>query len=419
MGTASRYDKYDYERRGGHGSAASERKAFEVDKGRIIHSGAFRRLQGKTQVLGVGERDFYRTRLTHSIEVGQLARGLCSEIVRENDFEPDQDLVEAICLAHDLGHPPFGHSGEDFLHKRLKEKSGGFGANPQNLRIVALLEAKYGGSGLDFTRATLDGLVKYPNLYNKKHDTGSKFTYVDDSKLLAWIKDGIKKPESTPIETQLADWADQMAYCVNDIEDVMRAGLLSLVEMKTRAKEISERATPKIGKAVPDITAPSSIEALADDLEERYAKPSDLRERKMNLKAWTSSTIKRLKDSCKIVFLRNSERSVRYQYALRIADEGKALAEVLKATAYLLVFADPRVRTLEAKGNYIIGKLFDKFSEDITLLPRDFQQMIESKKFGSKERLVADFIAGMTDSYAYEYYGRLFHPGSGSFYENV
>src|SRR5438132_7409789 len=113
----SSYGPFDFERRGGHDSEIKDRAAFEVDKGRIIHCAAFRRLQGKTQVLGVGERDFYRTRLTHSIEVAQLGRGLCRELDRE--FDPDQDLVEAICLAHDIGHPPFGYSGEDPLHSKM------------------------------------------------------------------------------------------------------------------------------------------------------------------------------------------------------------------------------------------------------------------------------------------------------------
>src|SRR5580704_15772520 len=119
------YKGDDFQRRDGHASVASERDEFEVDKGRIIHSAAFRRLQGKTQVFGAGERDFYRTRLTHSLEVAQLGRGLCDEL-KNVDFEPSKDLVETICLAHDIGHPPFGHQGEDFLHEKMKQQ-GGFG----------------------------------------------------------------------------------------------------------------------------------------------------------------------------------------------------------------------------------------------------------------------------------------------------
>ncbi len=421
------YDEVDFERRGKHGSAAKDRTVFEIDKGRIIHSAAFRRLQGKTQVLGVGERDFYRTRLTHSIEVAQLGRGLCRELDRE--FDADQDLVETICLAHDIGHPPFGHSGEDFLHAKMKGKNGGFGANPQNLRIVTFLETKYLDSGLDLTRGALDGLVKYPAIYDPKRHSDSKFTYESDRELLSWIKKGINNPRATPLETQLADWADQMAYSVNDIEDVVRAGLLYFTEMRTRAKEISERVCAKLksiaNKAaqkpnyVPQLTGSDAIIGLANELEERYAKPAELRQRKANLKEWTSKTIKLLKKDCKIINLGNAERSVRYRYGLRVGPEAQALAAVLKSTANLLVFSDPRVTTLEAKGKYIIGRLFDEFCRDIRLLPLDFQELILAEKFGSKERLVADFVAGMTDRYAYAYYKRLFHPGVGSFYEDV
>lgn len=421
------YDEFDYERRGNHGSATKEREPFEVDKARIIHSAAFRRLQGKTQVLGVGERDFYRTRLTHSIEVAQIGRGLCREI--DSVVQPDQNLVEAICLAHDIGHPPFGHSGENFLHAKMGGKKGGFGANPQNLRIVTFLEAKYLDSGLDLTRATLDGLVKYPEIYDPKRHKESKFTYEADRELLAWIKKGLRKPESIPIEAQLADWADQMAYSVNDIEDIVRAGLLSFMEMRTRASEISKRTCAKLQNSakkadrkpnyVPRITDSAAIVRLANELEERYARPSDLRQRKANLKEWTSNTIKLLKRNCKIITIGYAERSVRYQYSLKISPEAEAWAAVLKSTAGLLVFSDPRVTTLEAKGHHIIDALYGKFCEDISLLPLDFQELIAAKKFGSKERLVADFIAGMTDRYAYGYYKRLFHPGTGSFYEDV
>src|SRR5947207_1767905 len=185
---ADEYTQYDMERRGENRSAAI-RNDFEVDKGRIVHSAAFRRLQGKTQVLGVGERDFYRTRLTHSLEVAQLGRGMCAEL--KGEFRPDQDLVETICLAHDIGHPPFGHLGEEFLH-RVMHKYGGFGANPQNLRVVTFLEVKFNDGGLDLTRATLDGLVKYPNIFNPGSDKMTcKFTYSEDKELLFWIKKGV------------------------------------------------------------------------------------------------------------------------------------------------------------------------------------------------------------------------------------
>jgi dGTPase len=422
-----KYDESDKARRGAHPSSAADRAEFEVDKGRIIHSAAFRRLQGKTAVLGVGERDFYRTRLTHSLEVAQLGRGLCEEVA--GDVEPDPDLVEAICLAHDIGHPAFGHSGERHLDKILGAEHGGFGANPQNLRIVASLEPKYENVGLDLTRATLDGLVKYPELYDSQKQQKGKFTYASDQALLEWIKEGVKQPHAKPLEGQLADWADQMAYSVNDIEDVVRAGLLSFVEMRSRAEDISVRAEEKYKEAriergeaedpTPSMISRDAIVALADEFEERFAAPKTLRERKVNLKKWTSDTIKSLRKDSRIQDLENSERSERYTFELKITAEAEAKVAVLKATAFVLIFKDPRVTTLEAKGGHILKTLFDVLSKNTDLLPLDFQELIKTGKFGSNERLVADFIGGMTDRYAYLYYSRLFQPGSGSFYEDV
>jgi dGTPase len=365
--------------------------------------------------------------LTHSLEVAQLGRGLCKEVA--GDVEPDQDLIEAICLAHDIGHPPFGHSGEGNLGEILGTEHGGFGANPQNLRIVALLEPKYADVGLDLTRATLDGLVKYPALYDPKKKQKGKFTYASDQPLLEWIKEGVRQPQAKPLEGQLADWADQMAYSVNDIEDVVRAGLLTFVEMRSRAEEISVRAREKYKEArtergeaedpVPSIISSDKIVALANDFERRFAAPQTLRERKVNLKKWTSDTIKSLHKDCRIQDLENGEQSERYRFGLKISAEAEATVAVLKATAVVLVFKDPRVATLEAKGAHILRTLFKVLTENTALLPRDFQELIKTGTFGSTERLVADFIGGMTDRYAYVYYSRLFQPGSGSFYEDV
>jgi dGTPase len=411
------YTGQDFERRFKHTSSQSNRWPFEVDKGRIIHSASFRRLQGKTQVLGVGERDFYRTRLTHSLEVAQLGRGMCVELA--SDFHPDPDLVETICLAHDIGHPAFGHFGEDVLHRAML-RFGGFGANPQNVRIVTFLEAKYDDAGLDLARATLDGLVKYPVLFDReKHPKKPKFTYATDNELLEWIKDGTKDRSRKPIEGEIADWADQVAYCVNDVEDTLRAGLLSFVEMRTRADEISLAAKADVG-ANDDkgVTDADGIRDRANRLQKTLVEPNDLRQRKINLKQWTSDTIKDLMHDVKIEETHPVEISSRYRYSLTKSDKALSTAAVLKAATRLLVFDDPRVKTLEYKGGLILARLFHTFRKNPPLLPLDFQQLLSQGR-GTKERLVADFVSGMTDRYAYSYYNRLFQPGAGSFYEDV
>lgn len=414
------YSSHDYERKFRQGSTQENRPPFEVDKGRIIHSGAFRRLQGKTQVLGVGERDFYRTRLTHSLEVAQLGRGMCREV--RGHFHPDPDLVEAICLAHDIGHPPFGHPAEQVLHRAML-KFGGFGANPQNIRIVTFLEAKYPDGGLDLTRATLDGLVKYPSIFDPtKHGDSCKFTYAEDRDLLSWIKENVATPGRKPIEGEIADWADQVAYAVNDIEDTLRAGLLSFVEADTRADEVSLKATQnleKLGAEVdPEITGKEAIRSCVRHLQNKLVQPRDLRERKINLKRWTSDTIKELMHAVNIDLTHPNEASVRYRYSLTKTKKATSMIEVLKAMATLLVYEDPRVTTLEFKGGRILRGLFHAFRKNAGLLPLDFQQLLEGKP-AAKERLVADFVSGMTDRYAYAYFNRLYQPGAGSFYEDV
>jgi dGTPase len=416
-GNSKEYGEHDFARKFSHGSAQQNRWPFEIDKGRIIHSAPFRRLQGKTQVLGVGERDFYRTRLTHSLEVAQLGRGMCVELA--SGFHPNPDLVEAICLAHDIGHPAFGHFGEEVIHG-LMLQYGGFGANPQNIRIVTFIEAKYDLGGLDLSRATLDGLVKYPSLFDpQKPAIKPKFTYADDSDLLDWIKEGVKDPTRKPIEGEIADWADQVAYCVNDIEDALRAGLLSFVEAHTRADDISRAAKAELGaNDDPQITDPEPIRKRAASLQAQLVEPKDLRQRKINLKQWTSDTIKDLMHAVEIELTHADENSFRYRYSLKKSKKALSTAALLKATARLLVFDDPRVKTLEYKGGRILSCLFDAFRTRPELLPLDFQQLLQQKR-GTKERLVADFVSGMTDRYAYAYFNRLFQPGAGSFYEDV
>lgn len=404
------YTDFDYERRGGFGSTAAGRLPFEIDKGRVIHSAAFRRLQGKTQVLQTGEGDFFRTRLTHSLEVAQLGRGLCRELDRE--LEPDQDLVEVICLGHDIGHPPFGHSGEELLNGRMREY-GGFGANPQNLRIVTALEAKFMDFGVDLTRATLDGLVKYPTLFETP-STHAKFTYAEDRELLEWIKEGVCAVFSLPLEAQIADWADQMAYSVNDIEDSLRAGILLPGAMRVRKEEIRNSAARMFEKQMKrrgrssefpeDVAGSIAVSKLADELEERYIRPIKIHQRKINLKEWTSFAIKSLKVGCRIVRSDPNEISVRYRYRLELSDEAIALAAMLQSIGRLLVFSDSRVTQIEEDGCRIVAEIFDHLVQHSDLLPEDFRELYTTGKYGSLHRVVCDFVSGMTDQYA-----RIFH----------
>lgn len=210
-------------------SEGDERSPFERDRSRIIHSAAFRNLQGKTQIFEPHSADFMRTRLTHSIEVAQIGRGLAKR------FGVPGSLVETACLAHDLGHPPFGHTGEAVLNERM-EKHGGFEGNAQTFRILTRLEPKHKDyDGLDLCRASILAVLKYPYERNER-TKDHKFLYLDDTRgdVTGWLYEGtdqelIDTPNPRPPRTlpcQLMDWADDIAYSVHDLEDGIASGLL-------------------------------------------------------------------------------------------------------------------------------------------------------------------------------------------------
>ena len=256
MSTSPGYDAAAVERWVAEPPKTSSRGSFERDRARVLHSSALRRLAAKTQVVAVGEADFPRTRLTHSLECAQIGRELGAAL------GADPDLVDAACLAHDLGHPPFGHNGEAALAV-LADGCGGFEGNAQSLRMLTRLETKVPGAGLNLTRATLDATLKYPWLADGQH---VKFgAYHADAAMFGWIRAGAP-PGRRCLEAQVMDWADDVAYSVHDLEDGLQAGLIKLDALRDAGEQRAVAALTVTAYCEPGSVTEDELIAVFGDL---------------------------------------------------------------------------------------------------------------------------------------------------------
>ncbi|MBP0600757.1 deoxyguanosinetriphosphate triphosphohydrolase [Herbaspirillum sp. LeCh32-8] len=349
------------------------RSEFQRDRDRIVHSTAFRRLEYKTQVFVNHEGDLFRTRLTHSIEVAQIARS-CARNLQLNE-----DLVEAISLAHDLGHTPFGHAGQDELNNCMKD-FGGFEHNLQSLRVVDELEQHYGAfDGLNLTFETREGILKHCSAANARQlgEIGQRF---------------LEKKQPS-LEAQLANLADEIAYNNHDIDDGLRSGLLTMelmseVDFFARHLREVEAAYPGItGRRMIHETVRRMINALIVDLidtsQSRIAEvaPRDIAD------------------------VRNAPQLIAFSDAMA------AEATVLKKFLREKLYRHYQVNRMTAKARRIIGEMFDAFASQPNLLPPDYQVndiADEEQRRHKQARKVADYIAGMTDRYAIREHRRLF-----------
>lgn len=394
------------------------RTPFEVDRDRIIHSSAFRRLQAKTQVFLSGEYDFYRTRLTHSLEVAQIGRSICKFLVKQSpllsdEFYIDSDLVEAVCLSHDLGHPPFGHSGEKILNT-LMAKFGGFEGNAQTLRMITEIIFSGNGErkGMAPTRAFLDGVLKYKSLYKQLKKPDHHFLYDEQKQYVQFVfgetsipktlRPGNELNEFRSIECQIMDWSDDAAYSINDLVDGIHAGFIK--------KERIERwaGNQRLDKQQSDWIEEILAAIASGDLERRFARKIG-----MFIRACTVSERKNFM----------SARTNRYRFQLAVDPTTLKQSKLYKKISYDLVFLSPQLHQLEHKGGLMIQRIFETlFTNYVTtsnsstnLLPEEAENIVRATSNKRlRTRLLCDHIAGMTDGFAVRMYKRLFEPDFGS-----
>ena len=388
------------------------RTPFQTDRDRIIYSSAFRRLQAKTQVFLSGEFDFYRTRLTHSLEVAQIGRSICSFLQQtspflNNDFHIDPDLVEAICLTHDIGHSPFGHAGERTLHQLMKP-FGGFEGNAQSLRIIG--ETIYPGletrRGMNPSRAFLDGIMKYKRLFQERPDAINHFIYNEQSHFRTFVFGDVDWKEITDlnhfrsVECEIMDWADDSAYCLNDLVDSINAGFMRL----ERVQRWADRKSFSGDNARHAETVLSAIRE--NKAESRFG-------RKIGVFIRSCSLAERINTL--------SSKTNRYRFSLLIDPAVRAEADFYKLLSQELVFEHSQLHQLERKGRVILEGIFSAFSESylndcgVRLLPESFDRLIRmATDSKTRARILCDYLAGMTDGFATRTYKRLFDPDFGS-----
>ena len=460
-----------------HGEPEPHRSPWRRDYARLIHSSAFRRLQGKTQVFPGHESDFFRNRLTHSLEVAQIAKSIAirlnatSSLFSSKKVKIEPDIVEFAGLAHDLGHPPFGHNGEVALDECMREH-GGFEGNAQTLHILAKLEKKstiadpesfipFSAAGIDqrcglnLTYRSLAAILKYDELIPIKSDdrpAGKKKKvikgyYKSEENLVRKIKEAVVGASSViefkTIECSIMDIADDIAYSTYDLEDIFKSGFLKPLDLfnldvsifENVVKTINERIEKqyKVSERVTyeDVyvilfSVFQDIFSVYDDDVTLLNAPNVTNERKkltlsVMAQSWsntiaengyfrtdfTATLIQKFMDGVEVV--KNKDHPQLHKARLNL--KTFIMVEVLKNIAYEAVIRSPTLQVVEFRGKDIVKKIFKALVEDDGnwLLPRDYRELYNAcEAEADKYRVICDFIAGMTDRYAVEFYSRLY-----------
>lgn len=442
---------------------ADYRPPFVRDYGRIVHSASFRRQQGKTQVFPGHESDFFRNRLTHSLEVSQIAEGIADRLNHEFHAQMDGSRIDGrLCaaagLVHDIGHPPFGHNGERALDQKMK-KFGGFEGNAQTLRILSRLEKKQryliaidgdDRAGMNLCYRTLGAVLKYdePILAERGDDDElAKGYYLSEQFIVDEIKAkllrGGKQPQAgkfKTLECAIMDLADDIAYSVYDLEDSLKAGFLTPADILATEKDVLAAVAKRVGKALKkDFSGGEVLSTLVDVFDGiGPGNDDDTGEPLVNFIA----AMKRSKTLSADAYLRTKLSSslvhefikgVKFEYNAEYPalskvwfdEETHRKVEVLKRYTYNAIINSSRVKLGEYRGTQLVSDLFDALSdkkrEGHMLMPDDVRQRyLDHKGDEAKEaRTVCDFVAGMTDRYAVEFWARLNSDTAESMFKNV
>ena len=419
------YGEFDCEHLPGKRPENDHRTPFQIDRDRVLFSSAFRQLQSKTQVFQSGEYDFYRTRLTHTIEVARIARSIAEYINQTSDrlrpdFHIDPDLVEAVGLAHDLGHPPFGHIGERKLNE-LMAVHGGFEGNAQTLRILTRLiyERPDRPSGMKPTRAFLDGILKYKALHREccQGSDGSisypdnHFLYDNQDEVRAFVFPGMDFSKCPPaelnafksIECQIMDWADDTAYSLHDIVDGIKARFITPDTLQEWAEQQDDLSSYQV----------QILDDLIGEIRSGGYEPR------------TSLWIGQFIQACSLQPADSplAESSNRHRFQLLIEPRVSEVCSLHKRIAFDLIFKSPPLQQIEFKGGYLLTRLFEAYTEHLLgqlekplrILPDPVNQWVRNAPDDNqKRRLLCDYLASLTDGQAIRAYKRLYEPDFGT-----
>ena len=367
-------------------NSSPTRSEFQRDRDRIVHSTAFRRLAYKSQVFVPSEGDHYRTRLTHTIEVAQIARALA------RGLKLDDDLAEAIALAHDLGHTPFGHAGEDALSACM-QRFGGFDHNAHALQIVTTLERRYAGfDGLNLSWECLEGLVKHngPLLDKAGKPTGHYEKSEIPAAILAFDKIfPLELSDYSSAEAQCAAIADDIAYNTHDIDDGLRAGLFDLEDL--RQVPFLESVLSEISELHPNLERPRVVHELGRRIITRFVEDA-------------------LNESARRLRVANPESSAAVRAAgaplVGFSEKMRAADHAIKGFLFPNMYRHEKVMAVRVKADHVVRSLFGLYMNDTGHMPTEWQPKSDSE--AARAHAVADYIAGMTDRFALQDYQRHF-----------